>query len=957
MRVNISNVSHYSLRQATSRPSQIVKLSKEYGYDSVGLIDIGTISGVVPFISECKKAGLKPVVGCRLNICTINRLDEIVLVVRSKTGWKNLIKLVTEHSTRNLTFSDFRDKGEGLMAIASSHFYLSPKDWYREYKNVFDRVFIPNNEKLAKELSADYIYINSSYYPKKENREDLQILLCTEYKNTLKRVLPYLSKQHEKFFTDNSYHILRPEESFNDGREELVKEIDDDLGILHPPGIPQVKSDIPFRELCHSLLRNKGLDNATYRERLNNELDILEEANLAGYFLICRDIIGWAKYKKGWLCGPARGCLHPKTPILTNYGIVKNIEDVNIGDKVLTKDGSYKKVNKVFKYDCEEQLHEITTYFSDFQKTSLTGDHKVLCEKVIRPKNWENYSEDIKKKRKSIVEPKNELKWVQAKDIEKDDWLFVPVPKRNIEDIKEIDLSIYSDELHTHDNDFCYHYQKNYLTKNIKLLHKYRRRIVVNYDFFKILGLFTGDGWLLKDKWKKQKIGFAFNSSQEKDMRNFHFVKNYFESIGCKTSAHYHNDRNLVQLYCNCYHFAMLLRSLFCDYDYKSITKHVPQFIFSQSKERIKNYLIGYAESDGYIRNNQVKFTTISKRLAEQVRYLLLCIGKPSSISKNERKDRREEYKNTKTNYVVTYPIKETNYYRKVSNGILLKVIKNEIVENESKIVYDLSIGDKEEEHNFTTTSFNVHNSAGGCLTSYVLGITEIDPLKHGLLFSRFYNHGRNTGGHISLPDIDMDFPKYHRDEVISYIRDTYGKDKVSKISTYGRLMGAGAITEVLAKHEFGSNFEIKKISKRLPMEAKIEDKMKEFFGDEDRSIIKWVLHNDKELLQEYAHWDEGEQRVVGPLSAYFEQAIRLEGVYRNQGIHASGIFISDVPIIERCPLVPSKDKELVAGMEMDEAKKVGLVKFDILGVVVLDKLMMANKFILEGLNNGRKNI
>lgn len=548
MLVNLSNVSHYSLRQGFSRPHQIVKLSKDYGYDSVGLIDINTVSGVVPFLLEAKEAKLKPVIGSRVTLYTINDPSEIVLIVRNNTGWKNLIKILTLGHQKKLEFQDLKGLGEGLIVIGSSHLMLSPLDWSKEYKKVFDELFIPNNAVLAKELNAHFIYINSSYYPKRENREDLQILICTEYKNTLKRVQPSLKLDDKRFFDDSqSFHIKKPNEVLrHDGREFLVSLIDDDLGVLHRPSIPEIQAGLPFRELCYKGLSDRGIDLPNYRERLEEELKVLEGANLGGYFLICRDVMVWAKEKMGWLCGPSRG-------------------------------------------------------------------------------------------------------------------------------------------------------------------------------------------------------------------------------------------------------------------------------------------------------------------------------------------------------------------------------------------------------------------SAGGCLTAYVLRITEIDPIPHDLLFTRFYNGGRNTKDRVSLPDVDMDFPKYHREEVIEYLRNKYGNDKVSKIATFGRLMGAGAITEVLSKHEAASNFEIKKISKRLPMEARVEDKMKDFFSeDEDRSIIKWVLHNDPDLIKEYCHWDEKEQRIVGPMAAYFEQAIRIEGTFRNMGTHASGIFISNIPIVERCPLVHSKGDDLVAAFEMDPAKDVGLVKFDILGTVVFDKLMLANKFIID---------
>ncbi|MAF25001.1 hypothetical protein CL634_05435, partial [bacterium] len=92
--------------------------------------------------------------------------------------------------------------------------------------------------------------------------------------------------------------------------------------------------------------------------------------------------------------------------------------------------------------------------------------------------------------------------------------------------------------------------------------------------------------------------------------------------------------------------------------------------------------------------------------------------------------------------------------------------------------------------------------SAAGCLVSYLVDVTQVDPIQYGLIFERFYNVGRNTSSHISLPDIDIDVPASKRDEVIDYIRNKYGKEKVGQMVTFGRLQGRSALKEVLRMNE-----------------------------------------------------------------------------------------------------------------------------------------------------------
>ena len=138
--------------------------------------------------------------------------------------------------------------------------------------------------------------------------------------------------------------------------------------------------------------------------------------------------------------------------------------------------------------------------------------------------------------------------------------------------------------------------------------------------------------------------------------------------------------------------------------------------------------------------------------------------------------------------------------------------------------------------------------SAAGCLISYLIGVTQIDPVEYDLLFERFYNAGRNSEDHISLPDIDMDVPGTKRDEVIAYLKDKYGHARVSQMLTFGRLQGKSAIKEVLRVHDACSFTEMNEISNCIPDEAKISDQLSEM-DDEDRSIIRWALINNSDAL------------------------------------------------------------------------------------------------------------
>lgn len=244
--------------------------------------------------------------------------------------------------------------------------------------------------------------------------------------------------------------------------------------------------------------------------------------------------------------------------------------------------------------------------------------------------------------------------------------------------------------------------------------------------------------------------------------------------------------------------------------------------------------------------------------------------------------------------------------------------------------------------------------SAAGCLVSYLIGITRIDPIPNNLLFTRFYNAGRNTEDHIEYPDIDCDFPKGGRDRVVDYIRQKYGENRVCGISTYSTMQGRGAIKEVLRVHS-ACNFDtMNKIASCLPHEAEIADKLQEAGED---SIIRWVLNNDPESISEYCRIED-DGTLTGEYSSYFEQAMRLEGTFKSQSEHASGFIISADVLDEVCPMIRSKDgNKKIAGMDMNDLVAMGQVKFDLLSVAMLNKFMYVNELLSGEFNESTSDV
>ena len=240
--------------------------------------------------------------------------------------------------------------------------------------------------------------------------------------------------------------------------------------------------------------------------------------------------------------------------------------------------------------------------------------------------------------------------------------------------------------------------------------------------------------------------------------------------------------------------------------------------------------------------------------------------------------------------------------------------------------------------------------SAAGCLVSYLIGITSIDPIKYSLIFERFYNSGRNTGGRVSMPDIDIDVPVSKRDEIIDYIKEKYGTKRVAQMITFQTMMGRSAMKDVLRTYGDVSFEEMNLITQNIPDKADIADGLQEMVEETgESSIIRWALENRADKLRDWCYIDE-EGRLQGRMAKRFEQAIRIEGTKRTQSKHAAGVIISPQPMNKICPMIlDATTKQLVAGLEMQDMEDIGMIKFDILGVAMLDKIMGVRDILKTG--------
>lgn len=198
--------------------------------------------------------------------------------------------------------------------------------------------------------------------------------------------------------------------------------------------------------------------------------------------------------------------------------------------------------------------------------------------------------------------------------------------------------------------------------------------------------------------------------------------------------------------------------------------------------------------------------------------------------------------------------------------------------------------------------------SVAGSLVAYCLNITDIDPIKYNLLFERFLNPERR-----SMPDIDIDFCMVGRDEVIRYVCQKYGEENVAQIITFGKMQAKGVIRDVgrVLSMPYG---EVDRIAKLIPPALNIT--LDEALKQETR--LRELVASDSR---------------VGDL---MEIAKSLEGLARHASTHAAGVVISDRPIVEYLPLYRGQKEEIVTQYDMKSVEKIGLIKFDFLGLRTL---------------------
>ena len=347
--VHLHNHSEYSMLDSTARVDALIKKAVDEGAPAVAITDHGNLHGAFEFYKKCKKAGIKPIIGCEFYTVpdvTVKerKRNHLILLAKNNVGYKNLVKLASEASKysyykplidRNL----LRQHHEGLIcmsaciqgevprtilekgyeagvAVAREFLEIFGDDFYVEVQNhglEEEAKVLPQLYALAKEIGLKVVCTNDLHYIEKDDAEAQDILLCIQTKSALEDKNRLRFETSEFYYkTEAEMEKLFPRECLDTSLEIAEKcdvEIESGLPLApHFPLVPDGLTETQYlRQICEKALPEKYADNLEEAtKRMNYELGVIEKMNYSGYFLIVWDFIRYAK-ENNIVIGPGRG--------------------------------------------------------------------------------------------------------------------------------------------------------------------------------------------------------------------------------------------------------------------------------------------------------------------------------------------------------------------------------------------------------------------------------------------------------------------------------------------------------------------------------------------------------------------------------------------------------------------------------------------------------------------------
>ena len=426
----------YSLLDGMSSVQDLPAYAKSLGMNALAITDHGNMFGCVKFAKSCKKAGIKPIIGCEVYTAERRMEDKdsekdraighLILLCKDRTGYENLIKIVSRAYTEGFYYKPRTDKEmlrkhhEGLICLSGclagktqrllihddyegakkeakelldifgEDFYLELQDHGQEE----DKKSIEGLLKLSKELNIPLVATNDAHYIKKEDATAHEMLLCMQTQQTINTPKRFRFNAPEYYLKseDEMRKLFSYAQEACDNTARIAEKcnFEFEFGNYHiptyTPPAPFKTNEQYFRRLCYDGMK-KWYKEITpeLKERLEYEISVIVKMGFVEYFLTVWDFINFAK-SKGIPVGPGRGCADKHTRIYTEDGL-KYISDIKTGMKVYTHDGTLQTVEATYAYPVNEPLIQINCHFGQNDPetglgNAFTYDHKIYAVKA-----------------------------------------------------------------------------------------------------------------------------------------------------------------------------------------------------------------------------------------------------------------------------------------------------------------------------------------------------------------------------------------------------------------------------------------------------------------------------------------------------------------------------------------------------------------------------------------------
>ena len=677
-------------------------------------------------------------------------------------------------------------------------------------------------------------------------------------------------------------------------------------------------------------------------ERINIELDIIDyisnrlHQSLSAYLNLTVDMVNTAWQVS--LVGCGRGCFTPGQKVQLSDGTFENIEKVQKGTKVLTHLGNYKEVYGTLNYDVNETLYKITGIGRE--TITCTNNHKFwgIKNSICNASSSKNqYCNKFCKRNKNCQYKQfhDSCEWIEAQDLKVGD--YITVPKNHFLETKTsvIDLSDYVPNITIINNDYIYY--RNEENKYLGYDEQYiiNRYINISPDFCRLIGYFIGNGYtVINEKTNNYKVSISFNKAHKEKIEDcVNIIKGFYKgTINIKE----HTTKQVVSItiYNKCY--AYIFNKLCGEL---AQNKHVPVFIF-ENKDRVVQCLKGLMLTDGSIsiEEHSAKYSTISSELYYQVNFMFSLINiysrmytstkkknnwKPELINKITSADFDVMMQTLFPEVKMAKQIYYSNRVKQDETYFYIPVTKIETLEYRGK-VYDISVMD---DTSYTINGVAVHNSACGFYVNYLIGATQVDPIKYNLPYWRFANKER-----LDLFDIDEDYQPEKTEEIIQLLRDKYGKDNVLNCATFKTESLKSAVLTSCRGRGI-NNDEAQAMALMVPQHrGKTYTLQQCEFGDEEQGF---------DPVPEF----------INKLKSYeglYETVKMIEGLSTNCSIHASALYVFNNSYLEYNSLMKAPNGTRITAFNMHDSDDLGALKMDVLRTDAQSKMAKCLSLLLK---------